>query len=173
MYSWCIYMIRCIVLHVTQVPLGSSPSTSLYNLEIIFKMVEIPTQRPYIFLLVMTNAHWLKCQTSAIYTQVTVKACGPLDLLLESVCTFILFLVICSYDIKWKRNIYALIIAGWHFYVVWDFKISWVNAIEQHITGDQIYSKSFKLPPLHFSIILKLWFTFMEKKLYLSFILTM
>ena len=41
-------------------------------------MVKISSHKPYIFLMVMIRMHWLTYQTSAIYTQVTVKACGPL-----------------------------------------------------------------------------------------------
>ena len=52
----------------------SSP-LSLYNLEIILKMVIITTHKPIILL--MVKMHWLTNQTSAVYTQVTVEACGP------------------------------------------------------------------------------------------------
>ena len=40
-------------LHVRQVPSGSTPPLSVYNLEIILKMVKIPTHKLYIFLIVM------------------------------------------------------------------------------------------------------------------------
>ena len=73
----CIIMmviIRCIDSHVRRVPRGSSPPPLLCNLEIILKMVDIPTHKPYIILMIMRKMHFLIYQTSAIYTQVTIKA---------------------------------------------------------------------------------------------------
>lgn len=52
-------------------PRGSSSPPSLYNLEIILKMVVI-----LIVLMVMIDA--LTNMTIAIYTQMNIKVCGPL-----------------------------------------------------------------------------------------------
>ena len=54
LHPWTIYILDSHdKVHVRQVSQGSSPPLSLYNLKIILKMVEIPTHKPNIFLIII------------------------------------------------------------------------------------------------------------------------
>ena len=48
-------------------------------------MGKIPTHKPYFILVGHDNMDWLTYQTSAVCTQMTVKARGPLVFIIDSI----------------------------------------------------------------------------------------